>query len=106
MGRVSKIFSNRRKAAGEKMFYVTMVDKFMSGWGRSAGKKNVLVFECESEEEAQTVAENASRRSEMIHVSIKDKKPYYPPARHVSWKNKETSGAWYKRGAFNATQMP
>ena len=28
------------------MFYVTMTDKFMSGWGYAAGKTNKLIIEC------------------------------------------------------------
>ena len=31
----------------DRKYYVTMTDKFMSGWGEAAGKVNKLVIECE-----------------------------------------------------------
>jgi hypothetical protein len=47
------------------MYYVTMTDKFMSGWGEAQGKNNKLVISCDTYEEAQIVEENARRRKEM-----------------------------------------
>ena len=37
------------------MYYVTMTDKFMSGWGRAEGKINKFVVECETREKAETI---------------------------------------------------
>ena len=36
-------------------YWVTMTDRFMSGWGLAKGLKNKLVFECESLAEAEKV---------------------------------------------------
>ena len=80
------------------MFYVTMTDKVLSGWGKSKGKINKVVFECESYEEASIVYENSRERKEMIRACIRESRPWYSSARYfVSWKNKETSAAWYSR---------
>lgn len=82
------------------MFYVTMIDKFMSGWGPAKKKKNVLVFECETAEEAEIVAENGDNREEMRHVNIRKTKPYYGDGYLVNWKDKTCAGRWYEKGAF------
>ena len=37
------------------MYYVTMIDNFMSGWGMAKGKTNRLVITCETMTEAMTV---------------------------------------------------
>ena len=52
------------------MFYVTMTDKFMSGWGMAQGKINKLVLECETYEDAETVYNNACNRSEMFRQIV------------------------------------
>jgi len=64
-------------------FYVTMTDKFMSGWGPARGKSNKLVISCDTLNEAEVVAENARARSEMKYVNIRSTKPSYPNS-HVS----------------------
>lgn len=61
------------------MFYVTMTDTFMSGWGKAEGKKNKLVFECDTLKEAEIVKDNAENRDEMKYVNINDEKPNYYP---------------------------
>ncbi|ALA48007.1 hypothetical protein ABE137_12540 [Brevibacillus laterosporus] len=86
-----------------RKYYVTMTDKFMSGWGRASGRINKLVFECDSYYEACTVAENANNRSDMKYVNITSKKPYYSSARYYAqYKNKEECPAWYKEGYFKS----
>jgi len=54
-------------------YYVTMRDKFLSGWGVAKGKSNYLVFRCDTEEEAQTVYDNARNRSDMHKIKMYDK---------------------------------
>jgi tRNA uridine 5-carbamoylmethylation protein Kti12 len=86
-----------------KKFYVTMTDKFMSGWGMSENKTNKLVIECESYEEAEIVYNNALNRSEMKYVNICDKKPYYNSNRYfVSWKTKEEYNTWFIPNSFKS----
>lgn len=78
------------------MFYVTMNDRFMSGWGLSAGKINKYVVACKTFDQAAQIAANAKKRDEMTHVNICVRKPSYPSSRYyVSWKNySELSGSW------------
>lgn len=52
------------------MYYVVMIDSFMSGWGKAEGKENVLIFECETKDEAKVVYDNANSRSDMRDVEI------------------------------------
>ena len=83
-------------------WYVTMTDKFMSGWGPAKGKINKLVFECESLSEARIVAENAERRGDQKNVNIRTSKPYYSPSTHFTQvKTKEEYPSWYKQGYFS-----
>lgn len=83
------------------MLYVTMTDKFMSGWGMAKDKINKLIFECETLEEANIVAENARSRSDMKNINICSKKPYYSPKKYfVQIKTKEEYPLWYKKGYF------
>jgi hypothetical protein len=47
-------------------FFVVSEDTFMSGWGMSQGRKNILFFPCESREEAEIVYRNASDRADQM----------------------------------------
>ena len=83
------------------MFYVTMTDKALSGWGRAEGKINKLIFECDNMKEAKTVEENAANRGDMKYINIRVAKPYYPPSRYLAQtKTKEDYPKWYQEGAF------
>lgn len=59
------------------VFWVTMTDKFMSGWGMAANKTNKLVIACYTYEQAKTIERNALKRSEMKYVNICSRKPSY-----------------------------
>jgi hypothetical protein len=63
--------------------YVTMTDKFMSGWGQAEGLINKYVIECESQQQAQICVKNARLRSEMKYINIVRKKPYYNQSRYL-----------------------
>ena len=65
------------------MYYVTMTDKFMSGWGAAAGKINKLVIECETYDQAEQIERAAKTRREMKRVGIRTSKPYYGALPHV-----------------------
>lgn len=77
-------------------YYVTMTDKFMSGWGLAKNKINKMVVICESFEQAATIAKNARKRSEMRFVNICYTKPSYPQHSYLtSWKQfSDLSGPW------------
>ena len=82
-------------------YYVTMTDKFMSGWGKAQSKINKLVIECDNLQEAEIVYRNACNRDEMKYVNILAEKPHYNAARYyVSWADKTDYSAWFKPNAF------
>jgi hypothetical protein len=79
--------------------YVTMTDKFMSGWGEAEGKINKYVIECETQQQAQICAKNAKKRSEMKYINIVSKKPYYNQERYlVSLKKFSELGSIWTKG--------
>jgi hypothetical protein len=80
------------------MYWVTMTDKFMSGWGKAQGKTNKLVFTAKDREEAQIIARNAKHRGDMNYISISLSKPHYDPRHYyIQFKNRHSSPNWYKK---------
>ena len=81
----------------ETNYYVTMTDKFMSGWGMAANKTNKLIIECKTYKQAIAIEREAKDRDEMIYVNIRSSKPYY--GRHIlpSFKTFEDLGQIWKR---------
>ena len=85
-------------------YWVTMTDKFMSGWGKAEGKTNKYIVPCETWEQAEIVKENAERRSEMKYVNICANKPRYNKKYYFeSYHNGEKgfNGYWYQPGSFS-----
>ena len=79
-------------------YYVSMTDKFMSGWGEAKGLINKFVIECDTYEQALTIERNADKRNEMVHINITDKKPYFNSNRFlVSSKHYNELGELWKR---------
>ena len=84
--------------------YVIMVDTFMSGWGKAEGKDNVLIFECDSEEEAKIVHDNALARGDMEKVKILKRLPILgldEQKMYVQHINKCVYPSWYKEGFWS-----
>ena len=80
------------------MVYVTMTDKFMSGWGMAKGKTNKLVIECENRMQAEELADYAeNERDEMKYINIIYTKPHYNSNRYLtSWKVYSQMTGWIK----------
>lgn len=77
------------------MYYVTMTDKFMSGWGAAACKINKLVIECDTYAQAEQIERAAKTRREMKRVGIRTSKPYYGAHVLTSWKSyADMGGMW------------
>jgi hypothetical protein len=77
--------------------YVTMTDRFMSGWGCAANKTNKLVIACDTMQEAETVARNAETRSEMRYINICMNRPRYDSKRYtVSEHDKTDYPGWFE----------
>jgi hypothetical protein len=80
------------------MFYVTMTDKFMSGWGYAAGKTNKMIVACDTIAQAEQIERAAQRRPEMRYVNIRTTKPRYGANVVESWKTWGDLGAVWKGG--------
>ena len=89
-----KLYGGKEKMS--EKYYVTMTDKFMSGWGMAKNKTNKLVIECDTMSEAMTVQTNAQDRDEMKYVNIRSKKPYYNSGYYVSRKDRDEYGTWFR----------
>ena len=92
--------------------YVCTTDKFMSGWGKADGLINKLIILCEPSE-AQTVMDNATNRSDQIHISCSSAPPQYFHKRwrktgadyvsgnyYVQIKTKDDMPKWFEPGAY------
>ena len=66
------------------MYYVTMTDSFMSGWGMAKGKVNKFVVACGNYSQAEEIAEKAHKRDEMKYIRIARNMPYYSPSRYLT----------------------
>ena len=87
----------------ERTYYVSMTDRFMSGWGEARGKINKLVFECQSYEEAVIVRDNARNRTDQIYINICANKPYYNKRDYLTqYKTKGDYNSWYMKDFFKA----
>jgi len=82
----------------KKNWYVTMTDKFMSGWGHARGKTNKFVIGCNTYKQCQRIMRNAKLRDEMIYINYTSKKPYYNDRQFlVSYKDYKQLGKIWKR---------
>jgi hypothetical protein len=85
----------------KKKYFVSMTDRFMSGWGRAEGKVNKLIFECDSYKEASIVAENGRMQGDMSHINIDINKPHYDIADYLAQdKTRDGSKSWYIEDYF------
>jgi len=85
----------------QTMYYVTMTDTFLTGWGHAQNKTAKFIYECETYEEALIVQENAANRTDQKYINICIRKPYYSPRSYlVQIKNKINCPFWYKKGQF------
>jgi hypothetical protein len=82
-------------------YWVSMTDKFMSGWGGAKNRIAKFVIECNTYEEAETVAENAKHRTDMKNVNICYNKPRYNKRTHqTSYRTKTESPNWFVTNYF------
>lgn len=65
------------------MYYVTMTDSFMSGWGRAKDRINKFVIACDNYSQATEIAEKAHKRPEMKYIRIARNIPHYSPGRYL-----------------------
>lgn len=79
------------------MFYVTMTDNFLSGWGEAAGKTAKLVVACETQEQADIIATAARQRRDMTAIRKTRNCPRFRrDAYQVSQKHWDDLGGMWK----------
>lgn len=78
-------------------YYVTMTDKFMSGWGMAERKTNKFIVVCENWKQAEAIERNAKKRPEMKYINICTTKPRYGANVVESWKTFEELGKIWKQ---------
>jgi hypothetical protein len=79
-------------------YWVSMTDKFMSGWGKAENKINKYILECDSYEQAEIVRDNAMNRSEMKYINICSSMPRYNSNRYLVSIGKKPSRMYEKHG--------
>ena len=79
------------------MYYVSMTDKFMSGWGMAEGKKAKFIVACDTYEQAETIERNAKRRSEMSYINIGTTKPRQRKGQILTFRTYEQLGSVWKK---------
>jgi len=97
------------------MYFVTMTDGFMSGWGKAKGLTNKLIFECETKEEQEIVYQNGRAQGGMSYVHKCRNKPSYYRAKspadyafngyYVQKKDKEVYPHWYVKDYFKTQRI-
>ena len=94
---VQAIELKERAIFKDAKYWVTMNDKFMSGWGMAKGKTNKLIIACETFKQAEAIERNAKKRNEMKYVNICSNKPQIKSHVYPSWKHFEDMGEiWTK----------
>ena len=68
-------------------WYVSMTDRFMSGWGRAEGMTNRHVILCDDINDAYRIERLACRRDEMKRVTITRNKPRTRAGVLYSWQH-------------------
>ena len=65
------------------MYWITMKDTFMSGWGKAEGLTNIFRVTCDTFAQANAILDAANARGEMKYVIFRSDKSYYPPSRYI-----------------------
>jgi hypothetical protein len=94
---VSEAIKRKEQKIFKAQYWVTMNDKFMSGWGLAKNKVNKLIIACENYKQAEAIKRNADKRNEMKYVNICTTKPQIKSSVYPSWKHFEDMGViWTK----------
>ena len=85
------------------MYYVTMIDKFLSGWGLAQGQNARLVIACPDYNKARVIAAAAERRPEMRRVRITGSKPRAGKGTLITWRTWDDMGGPWKADYVEGT---
>ncbi len=98
MGQLEDTRTEAERAATR--FFAVATDSFMSGWGKASGGRSLYALACESLREAETVAENMRKRSDMKRVRITKGLPRVRANDHLSVAGKTEAERHYRAGGF------
>jgi hypothetical protein len=80
-------------------YFVSMTDKFMSGWGEAEGRTSKYVVECDTTAQANQILHAAHKREEMKYINTSFKRPRYPADRYqVTRRHWNDLGGVWKEG--------
>ena len=68
-------------------YYVSMTDRFMSGWGLAKDRINKFIVICDNFEQAETIERLAKERPEMKYINICNHRPRNRNGYLLSWRN-------------------
>lgn len=99
-----KFFDSEGKEIPNEHFYVTLTDKFLSGWGKAEGKKNRLIIPTRSLREAELVKQEANTRNDFTNIEVKERIPNYDHRKNfVQVKTREDMPKLFKKVYFDET---
>ena len=73
-------------------YYVSMTDKFFSGWGHAKDKINKFIVICDNFEQAEKIESLAKERPEMKYINICIHKPRNKSGYLLSFRNFDEIG--------------
>lgn len=65
------------------MYWVTMKDTCLSGWGGADRKINIYQVLCDTLEQAEQIEKAGNERGEMENVRVHQSKPYFQKKRYL-----------------------
>lgn len=81
-------------------YYVSMTDKFMSGWGPAQGKRARYIYCANSLAEARIIQENARNRGDQKNVTISATPPKIHFGDVYQFVTRAEAPRWYREGGF------
>lgn len=70
----------------DNMYFVSMTDRFLSGWGHAEGKTAKRVVICDNYRQAQIIVDgirNCRDNNGMRHINIRSRLPRYDAGRYT-----------------------
>lgn len=80
-------------------YYVSMTDKFLSGWGKAQGKRARYIYCARDLEQARIIQQNAKCRGDQKNVTVAAR-PKFKHGDLVMFKTALDGRRWYEKEAF------
>ena len=92
------VFDMPKEAEGQiraAKLFVTMTDKFISGWGGAKGMEAKLIVACDDEKEAKQIVKAAKKRGDMEGIKVVKNFPNYK-GKQASYRHFDQLGGIWK----------